>query len=289
MPSKDIEIKDLWFRYEEGDWVLKGIDLEVEEGEFIAIMGENGAGKTTLVKHLNGLLKPLKGYVKIKGTDTRTVSVAELAKYVGLVFQNPDHQIFAETVEEEVAFALRNFGFPPGEIQRRVEEVLREMGLSKYKGRSPFLLSGGEKKRLALASVLVYDPDIIVLDEPTTGQDYKQKAVLGKIIKQMNAKGKTVIVVTHDVEFVVDLFDEVVIMARGRILARGRTEDILTNEELVKKARLVMPQLAEAAMYLEDNIRFKGNYLREDNFVKCIISALGEDVLGELNAGSARL
>ena len=275
MPSKAIEVRDLWFRYEEGEWVLKGINLDIEEGELVAIMGENGAGKTTLIKHFNGLLKPIRGYVKVKGVDTREASVAELAKFVGLVFQNPEHQIFAETVEEEVAFALRNFGYDKEEIRIRVERALKEMNLYEYRDRNPFSLSGGEKKRLALASVLVYDPEIIIMDEPTTGQDYKQKQVLGGIIERLNAKGRTLIVVTHDTEFVAEFFDDIIIMVDGRILARGRVEKLLTNEAIMKKARLLLPQLAEAATYLKGKVNFTGNYLKVENFVKCIAEAMG--------------
>lgn len=275
MPLRALEVRDLWFRYPEGEWVLKGIDLEIEEGEMVAIMGENGAGKTTLIKHFVGLLKPFRGYVKVFGIDTRKATVAELARVVGIVFQNPDHQIFAESVLEEVLFALRNFGWNSNEALTRARKVLENFGLWQLHDRSPFTLSGGEKKRLTIASVLVYDPDIIILDEPTIGQDYRQKKMLADIIKKLNSRGKTVIVVSHDIEFVVDNFDNVLIMAQGRILARGAPEKVLTDKKIIGKARLLLPQLAKVSDYLKGMVKFEGNYLRVEQFVNCIIQALG--------------
>ncbi len=270
MLSKAIKVENLWFRYPEGEWVLRGINLEIEEGEMIAIMGENGAGKTTLIKHFNGLLKPTKGSVKVFGMDTKNVSVAELAKRVGIVFQNPDHQIFAESVLDEVLFAPRNFGWKEDKALKAARKILQEFGLWELRDRSPFTLSGGEKKRLAIASVLVYDPDIVVLDEPTIGQDYRQKCVLAGIIKHLNNRGKTIIVVTHDIEFATDVFDEVIVMAKGRILTRGKVEKVLTNPKVIREAGLLLPQLAIAANHLGGYIKFEGNYLRVDQFVHCV-------------------
>ncbi|MEM3716029.1 MAG: ABC transporter ATP-binding protein, partial [Candidatus Bathyarchaeia archaeon] len=166
-----IEVEDVYFTYPNGVEALKGVSLKIYDGEFIAIMGQNGAGKTTLVKHFNGLLKPTRGRVLVDGVDTRHTTVASLARKVGFVFQNPDHQLFSETVEEEISFALRNFGFDENVIRERVEWALNLLDLAQYRKASPFMLSGGERKRVALASVLAWDPDILVLDEPTIGQD----------------------------------------------------------------------------------------------------------------------
>ncbi len=275
-----IKVKDLWFRYEEGPWVLKGINLEIYEGDLLAIMGPNGAGKTTLIKHFNGLLKPVKGLVEVMGMDTRKVSVSKLARYVGLVFQNPDHQIFAETVEEEVAFALKNFKFSADEVKNRLNKILKEMGLEKYRRRVPFNLSGGEKRRVAMASVLVYDPVVVVFDEPTLGQDLKQKERLGKFLWRLNDEGKAIVVVTHDVEFVADYIDEVVLLSDGKIVARGRAQEILTDRDLLKKVRLLPPQLAETAFLLERtlNLKLEGNFLRIDGFVDCLRRWLNENI-----------
>jgi energy-coupling factor transport system ATP-binding protein len=247
-----IGVSDLSFTYPGGREVLHGLNLSVTDGEFVAIMGENGAGKTTLVKTFNGLLKPTRGAVTVDGVDTQDTSVASLAKSVGLVFQNPDHQLFSETVREELAFSLRNFGFSDDIIDRRVDAVLGSLDLSRYKDSSPFILSGGERKRVALGAVLVWDPKHIILDEPTIGQDYQQKDRLRNFIVQLNSQGKTVIIVSHDVEFVAECKPRVVLLSKGSILADGHARDILTNPTLVKEASLVVPQIGRLMHRLRD-------------------------------------
>ena len=247
-----IEVKDLYFTYPTGVEALKGITLNIDDGEFLAIMGQNGAGKTTLVKHFNGLLKSTKGEVVVDGVSTREVSVAQLARKVGFVFQNPDHQLFCETVEEEVAFALRNFGFEENAIKKRVDWALNLLDVTQYRQTSPFMLSGGERKRVALASVLAWDPQVVILDEPTIGQDHQQKDKLRQFIVQLNAQKKTVIVVTHDVEFVAECNPRVVLMTEGKIVAEGLAEEILTNQKLVAQASIVPPQITQIFLGLPD-------------------------------------
>jgi energy-coupling factor transport system ATP-binding protein len=247
-----IEIKDVYFTYPTGVEALKGVSLTIRDGEFVAIMGSNGAGKTTLVKHFNGLLKPAKGEVFVDGVNTRNASVASLARKVGFVFQNPDNQLFCETAEEEIAFALNNFGFDEETVKSRVTWALNLLGLTQYRQTSPFMLSGGERKRLALASVLAWDPKVVVLDEPTIGQDYEQKEKLRQFIVQLNAQGKTVVIVTHDVEFVADCGPRVVLMAEGKIIADGDSKEILTDKELTFKASIVPPQITQIFLGLTD-------------------------------------
>ena len=247
-----IEVKDLYFVYPTGVEALKGITLTVDDGEFLAIMGQNGAGKTTLVKHFNGLLKPTKGEVVVDGVSTQEVSVAQLARKVGFVFQNPDHQLFCETVEEEVAFALRNFGFEENAIKKRIDWALNLLDITQYRQTSPFMLSGGERKRVALASILAWDPQVVILDEPTIGQDYQQKEKLRQFIVQLNAQKKTVVVVTHDVEFVAECNPRVVLMTGGKIVAEGIAEEILTNQKLVAQASIVPPQITQIFLGLPD-------------------------------------
>jgi energy-coupling factor transport system ATP-binding protein len=215
-------------------------------------MGQNGAGKTTLVKHFNGLLKPTTGEVLVDGVSTRDVSVAKLARNVGFVFQNPDHQLFSETVEDEIAFALKNFGFEEEVIKRQVDWALNLLDVAEYRKTSPFMLSGGERKRVALASILAWDPQAIILDEPTIGQDHQQKEKLQQFILQLNAQKKTVVVVTHDVEFVAECNPRVILMRQGKILADGRAEHILTDPELVAKASIVPPQITQIFLELAD-------------------------------------
>jgi len=239
-----IKVENLRFIYPNGNEVLHGVDLCIQDGDFVAIMGENGAGKTTLVKTFNGLFKPNDGRVLIDDVDTRKTSVAALARSVGLVFQNPDHQLFCETVRDEVAYSLRNFGYSPDVIERRVRGMLETLDLMPYIDSSPFMLSGGERKRVALASVLVWNPKHIILDEPTIGQDYQQKDRLRNFIIQLNTQRKTVIVVTHDVEFVAECKPRVVLLSRGKIIADGKAEEILTDKALTESASLLCPQIS---------------------------------------------
>ena len=239
-----IRLDKVSFAYPTGVTALREVDLSIESGQFIAIMGENGAGKTTLAKHLNGLLKPTTGTVSVDGEDTRKTSVARLSRKVGLVFQNPDHLLFSETVVDEVAFALKNFGYAPDVIARQVGKTLEALDLTGYGNTSPFLLSGGERKRVALAAVLAWEPDYLVLDEPTIGQDYQQKERLSNFILQLYSQGKTVVMITHDVEFVAETNPMVVLMSKGSILASGRADEILSNDDLVEKSSLVKPQMA---------------------------------------------
>ncbi len=245
-----IEINDVFYSYPSGVEALKGVSLEIPDGEFIAIMGQNGAGKTTLAKHLNGLLKPSRGSVLIDGVDTKQVSVATLARDVGFVFQNPDHQLFSETVEAEISFALKNFGYTQDKIAERVNWALNLLSLYEYKDVSPFMLSGGERKRVALASVLAWDPQIVILDEPTIGQDHEQKEKLMQFIVQLNRQNKTVVVVTHDIEFVVECAPRIVLMSQGKILACGTARSILTDSKLVEQSSLVLPEITEIFLQL---------------------------------------
>jgi energy-coupling factor transport system ATP-binding protein len=238
-------VDNVYFSYASGVEALKGVSLVVRDGEFVTIMGQNGAGKTTLIKQFNGLLKPTKGRVLVDGIETTKTSVAALARKVGFVFQNPDHQLFSESVEEEIAFALKNFGYDADVIKSRVEWAVNLLGISQYRKTSPFMLSGGERKRVALASVLAWDPQVLVLDEPTIGQDHRQKENLRQFILQMQTQGKTVIIVTHDVEFVAECNPRVVLMREGKIIADGEGKDILTNAEALEQSSIVLPQIAQ--------------------------------------------
>ncbi|MGA9388322.1 MAG: ABC transporter ATP-binding protein [Candidatus Bathyarchaeia archaeon] len=249
-----IEVKDLYFTYPNGVEALKGVSLTIQDGEFVAIMGQNGAGKTTLVKHFNGLLKPKKGQVLVDGVDVTKVSVASISRNVGFVFQNPDHQLFCESVEEEISFALRNFGFKEDVIRNRVTWALNLLGLTQYRKTSPFMLSGGERKRVALASVLAWDPKILIMDEPTIGQDYQQKEKLRQFILQMKTQEETIIMVTHDVEFVAECNPRVLLMREGKIIADGEARRILTDPDILNVASIVPPQVAQIFLELSHQL-----------------------------------
>jgi energy-coupling factor transport system ATP-binding protein len=229
---------------------LNEINLTINRAEMVAIVGENGAGKTTLVRHMNGLLKPTKGDVSIDGENTRAKSTAQLSRKVGIAFQNPDHQLFSDTVENEITFALRNFGFPESVVKQRLEWALNFFNLEEYRKSSPLILSGGEKKRLSLACILAWNPDVIVLDEPTVGQDAIQKEKLAEIIRMLKSTGKTVIIVSHDVEFIWPLQPRLIIMSKGRIVADGAASDLMKDNALLDRARITQPQLLQLSEIL---------------------------------------
>jgi len=247
-----IEAKAVYFTYRSGVEALKDVSVTIKDGEFVAIMGQNGAGKTTLVKHFNGLLKPTKGQILVNNVDVSKVSVATLSKNVGFVFQNPDHQLFSETVEEEISFALKNFGFEETTVENRVTWALNLLGLAQYRKTSPFMLSGGERKRVALASVLAWNPEILILDEPTIGQDYQQKEKLRQFVLQMRTQRKTVIIVTHDVEFVAECNPRILLMREGKIIADGEARAILTKPDILEQASIVPPQIAQIFLQLPE-------------------------------------
>lgn len=243
-----IVFENVYYKYPgETRYALININLEIGEGEVVAIMGDNGAGKTTLVKHLNGLIKPSKGAVYIDGVKTGDVEVSTLARKVALVFQYPEKMFFSESVYDEVSFALKNFGFEETVIPRIVEKTLKTFWLWEYRDRSPFTLSGGEQRRLALASVLSWDPKYIVLDEPTAGQDAIQREILTHLINRKISEGKTVILVSHDVEFIADFSPRTILLKNGEIIYEGEADDLFRRRELLLEAGLDQPVIYELA------------------------------------------
>ncbi len=238
-----IEFKDVSFVHQTGVEALSRVSLTVREGETVAIVGENGAGKTTLVRHANGLLKPTKGAVLVDGVDTRKTTTAALSRKVGIAFQNPDHQLFSESVESEVSFAMRNFGFGEELVTQRLDWALNFFGLEQYRRSSPLVLSGGEKKRLTLACILAWDPEVVVLDEPTVGQDAVQKEKLAQILSMLESTGKTIVIVSHDVEFLWPIQPRLVVMSGGRIVADGEMSKLMADRALLEGARVTQPQL----------------------------------------------
>lgn len=238
-----IEFQNVSFVHPTGVRALEGVSLGVGESETVAIVGENGAGKTTLVRHMTGLLKPTEGRVLVDGVETKASTTAELSRKVGIAFQNPDHQLFSESVELEVEFGLRNFGFPPDLIKSRVDWALGFFGLEQYRKGSPLTLSGGEKKRLTLACILSWDPKYVVLDEPTVGQDSIQKEKLSEIVKMLRTTGKSVVIVSHDIEFLWPIQPRVIVMSRGRVTADGPAAEVMTRSDVLDAARVTQPQL----------------------------------------------
>jgi energy-coupling factor transport system ATP-binding protein len=224
-----VEASGLWHVYGDGTEALCGVDLVIEKGEFVAVIGENGSGKSTLVKHFNGLLRPSKGRVFLEGRDTRGLEVAGLAKACGMLGQNPNLQLIADTVEGELEISLKAMGAPRDTWDAMTSEALGLLEIEPYRGRNPQDLSCGERERVALASVLVYKPRILVLDEPTRGIDQESKDRLAVHLRSYNQAGNTVILVTHDLEFAAECCQRVLMMGGGRVLADGDKHAVLAD------------------------------------------------------------
>lgn len=249
--SEIIRVEDVWFRYEGADfWALKGVSLTIKKGELLAIIGQNGGGKTTLAKNLNGLLKPTKGRVMVDGLDTKTAPTHEIVKRVGYVFQNPSHQIFESTVWKEVAYGPTNLGLSPEEVKQRVEWALSEVGLQGYEQYNPYDLDYGKMKLLTVASVLAMKPQVLILDEPTTGQDHAGRHLLSNLSKKLNREGFTVVIITHDMRFVAETVNRVVLVSNGEILMDGSTREVLNAFDVLKKAAIKPPQIVQLASEL---------------------------------------
>jgi len=246
-----IEFIDVSFCYDKkGKSVLNNLSFKIEKGEFVAIVGKNGAGKTTLLKHINGLLRPTIGEVKIDDEDIVKKPLSEMAMKVGLAFQNPNHQLFAETVMKELEFGPKNLGSDLNEIEEKIQEIAKHFGITHLLERNPLELSGGEGRLVSIASVLTMNQSILVLDEPTFGQDYRQKKRLGNFLKSLSEKGITVIVVSHDLDFILDFAQRIIVISHGEIIKDESTFDILSDEILLEKSDLAQPVLLNLATNL---------------------------------------
>lgn len=242
-----IEVSELTHTYPDGTQALNGLDLSVSEGEFLVILGPNGGGKTTFVKHLNGLLKPTSGKVLVDGQNTGGESVFDLSSLVGYVFQNPDHQIFCDTVAEEVAFGPGFQGVEGQELEERVASALEAVGLQGYEERDPFGLSKGERQRVAVASVLSGRPKVLILDEPTTGMDHRELIDMLDLIGSLNNQGHTVVAVTHSVWLATEQADRVIVVSEGQIALEGRPRKLFRNEDALQKRSIIVPQAVKIA------------------------------------------
>jgi energy-coupling factor transport system ATP-binding protein len=261
----NIEISNLHFTYPTGVTALRGIALTIESGEQVAIVGQNGAGKTTLVKHLNGLLQPTSGYVRIGEWDTQAHSVAKLARRVGYVFQNPDEQLFSKNVGTEVAFGPKNLGYSSEQVQASVKDALGMTELSDKTETNPYDLSPTWRKMVALASVIAMDTDIVIFDEPTTGQDAANIARIANVIKVLRERGKTVITITHDIDFCAENFERLIAMSHGQVLLDGKANDILGQAEILATTYVEPPQLTRLGKKLgfKETVRNEQEFLAE--------------------------
>jgi len=243
-----IKVVDLHFKYGNIDLeVLRGLSFSVEKGEFVALIGQNGAGKTTLLKQFNALLQPTGGTVQIAGLDTARSTTGELARKVGFLFQNPDHQIFMPTVFKEIGFGPKNLHLSKAEIDARVEEAAEAVGLTAYLGHNPLLLSKGQRQRVAFASVLSMKPEILVLDEPTTGQDYQEGIEIMEMVQKLNELGHTIVFVTHDMELVATYAKRVIVLSGGRVLLDDSCRNVFYHPEILRQTNLFPPQIARLA------------------------------------------
>lgn len=269
-----INIENLSYGYQQQTMILKDINLTVERGEFLALVGENGAGKTTLAKHFNGLLKPTTGRVTICGLDTAHYKVSQLASKVGYVFQNPDHQIFHDSVEKEVAFGLKNLGLGKEEITLRLEQALTAVHLAHCGYAYPYELSKGQRQRVALASVLAIQPEVIVLDEPTTGQDYRESNQIMAILQNLNAQGHTIIMVTHDMSLVAQYAKRVIALYQGKVLMDGSVQETFSRPEMLACTNVDLPPVTRLAEELS-HIGVRKNWLTVDEALNAVQQKLG--------------
>lgn len=241
-PLPVVHIEHLVFRYDDAPPAVDEVSLDIAAGEFVALVGQNGCGKTTLAKHLNGLHTPTEGEVRVLGKSTADWTLPELGRRVGYVFQNPDHQIFANTVGDEVAFGARNYGFSEEEVGERVDGALAETGLNGRNLEDPFNLTRGERQQLAVASVLATDPEILVLDEPTTGLDYHGQIAILNLVRRLNESGRTVVMITHSMWVVAEYADRCIIMSGGRVVQDGDVRTCFSNPELLESLYLEAPE-----------------------------------------------
>ena len=249
-----ISVKNLIYDYPDGTRALNGINLDIKQGEFIAFIGQNGSGKTTLSKCLNGLFKPTQGEVIVDGLLSAKTSIVQMVRRVGYVFQNPDHQLFNNNCWDEIAYGPRNIELDEEEVKVRVDEAAKVVDLDPvYFDEHPFFLSKGLRQRVAIASILALRPKVIIVDEPTTGQDYKQSIEIMNFLTKLNAEeGHTIIIITHDMPIVARFARRVVVLGMGNILVDGSPQEVFRQTEALKKTHIEPPQITQFAQSVTD-------------------------------------
>ncbi len=265
-----ISLETVSFSYLPEMSVLQDISLVINAGERVALLGRNGCGKTTFARHLNGLLQPSQGHVRIGDWDTRTNPVAKLASRVGLLFQNPDDQLFKQNIWGEVAFGARNLGYPPEQVDELVENTLAWLSLSDLRDANPYDLGYSQRKLVALASIIAMDTPILVFDEPTAGLDGAETELFSKTLQSLSDAGKTIIMISHDMDFVAEQFPRVICLEEGTVLFDGSTERAFGDQALLATCGLEMPQVAQLSAYFQQSRlaltpeKFFGDYAWED-------------------------
>ncbi len=269
--SPVLELENVTFTYPARIPVtaLRDVSLTINKGEFVAIIGQNGSGKTTLVKHFLGLLEATEGIVKVDGEDVSELTIGSIAKSIALILQNPDYQLFSISVQKELEFGLRNLGLPEEEISQRVDAALNEVGLEEVRDIFPFRLSFGDRRKVAAAAGIAMDPEILILDEPTTAQDYIGRHVLCQIASRMRDQGKTIVMISHDMDLVAQYADRLIVMAEGRIIADGPKREVFDMKDELEQAFLKPPQITQLSQLLRD-YGIKKNLVTVEEMEKCI-------------------
>jgi energy-coupling factor transport system ATP-binding protein len=266
-----LKFEDVYFKYRGEDTIINGVSFEIGKGEFAALMGENGAGKSTLCRLANGLLKPSSGRVTVHGDDTARVKTSAMARQVGFLFQNPDRQLCKNTVRDEVGLGLEYTLADPEKRAAKRDAMLEMFSLDG--GREPFGLSRGERQKVALASVLAPEPKILILDEPTTGLDYKECAAIMEIISGLNASGTTILMVSHDMEIVGDYARRALILSGGKLVADGGVRDVTRDRSVMESASLLPAQIPTLAARLVDLGADFGNAFTTDDMTEAVCNA----------------
>ena len=264
-----IEVSHLTYQYHDGTRAIRDISLTVDEGDFVALIGTNGCGKTTLSKCLNGILKATGGSIVIDGKDVNRTPSEELIKSIGYVFQDPDHQLFNNSVYDEIAYAPRNLRLPREEVDARVREAAKIAGVDEALfGENPFFQVSGIRQRIAIASILSLKPKVIIVDEPTTGQDYRQSIEVMEFLKMLNEKqGHTIIIITHEMEIVAEYAHKVFVMNDGQILLEGTPEEVYSQPEKLERASIKPPQITRLGQKLRQ-FGFASDILSPADFIK---------------------
>ena len=257
-----LKIENLHYTYEDGTAALNGIDLEIAQGEFLAVLGSNGSGKTTLIKHLNGLLQPNLGRVLLAGKPIESVEDREVFSRIGIVFQDPNDQLFAATVEEDVAFGPGNLGLAPEEVKERVHQALHQVNMQDYGRKSIHALSHGQKKRICVAGILAMQPQVIILDEPTAGLDPMGVHSLMHLLEDLNKKqGITMIMATHVVDLVPLFMSKIAILSKGQVLRYGTPGEVFGDPTAIERAKLNLPLVAELMNLLKTRDHVKLHHM----------------------------
>ncbi|HEY3313964.1 MAG TPA: ATP-binding cassette domain-containing protein [Bacillota bacterium] len=278
MEEPVIQVQNLTYTYPGGFTALREINFSVRRNEFVGIIGQNGAGKSTLLKNITGLLTPAVGRVVVHGFDTRRAKVADIATHVGFVLQNPDRQLFAQTVREEVAFGPKNLGLPDSDIEERVQTALAYVGLEGNREGFPPALSKGDRAKVVIASVLAMRPELIILDEPTSGQDYRGCYQIMDIARAFHQSGHTVVVVTHHMALVAEYADRVIVMGNGSILMDDTTRNVFARPDLLRQTYITPPQITQVASELNGAVGLTETVLRVPELGEAVLRRLGGKV-----------